>query len=139
MKSIYTGFLLLAFFCISLDSICQQLRPYPIPSYGILVNQNSLFEEHASTGGSYTEGKKKIYTKPSCNKSASDSEPCNIVIFFYSLDGLDILGPYSTTCGETITQEIDDRDWGAFVHSDCLITIDVWIETSAAGGTCPQP
>ena len=49
-------------------------------------------------------------------------------VWIYSIDGLDILGPYYVTCGNTLEVEIDDREWGALVESDMDINVSVWID-----------
>jgi len=49
-------------------------------------------------------------------------------VWIYSLDGLDILGPYYLACGNTLEVEIDDREWGALVESDMDINVSVWID-----------
>jgi hypothetical protein len=59
---------------------------------------------------------------------ASESPDCQAQVWLYSLDGLDILGPYTVLCGETLTVEIDDREWGVLVQTDAAVLVDVWIE-----------
>ena len=130
-------FLVCILLCFGLNSNGQSMKPYPIPSWNVAVNGNSLFRESPAMGDSLTDVKKIVNIKNICIKAPNDPEPCNISIYLYSLDGLTILGPFYPACGETLSQEVDDRDWGVLIHSDCEITVDVWITSSAIGSPVP--
>jgi len=41
---------------------------------------------------------------------------------------VDTLGPYLVQCGETLTVEIDEREWGVLVETGSETLVDVWIE-----------
>ncbi|MCX6278497.1 MAG: hypothetical protein NT004_10405, partial [Bacteroidetes bacterium] len=53
---------------------------------------------------------------------------CGATVWIYSLDGLDVLGPFSVLCSETLVTAIDERAWGVLVQSNDDIVVDVWIE-----------
>lgn len=50
--------------------------------------------------------------------NSEDNNPCQIawsIIYIYSIDGLDLMGPYVVNEGEPLTVEIDDKDWSVRV------------------------
>jgi hypothetical protein len=65
--------------------------------------------------------------------SLGESE-CGITVWVYTLDRQTILGPYSLSCDDVLSVEIDDRSWGALVEADTEVFIDVWIDD---GGNSP--
>lgn len=112
-------------FMFSGISIAQSVKPNPIPSFGITVDTLALFTE-SGTYGVPSKAKKYGYVK--VYKSKPDNLPCNAVIYWYSLDGLDFLGPFSVTCGALLVTPIDEREWGTLVISENELLVDVWIE-----------
>jgi len=59
----------------------------------------------------------------------SDSIPCFAEVTIYSLDHQDVLGPYTVNCGETLSVEIDNREWGVSVTSFTPVEVSVWIDS----------
>jgi hypothetical protein len=105
----------------------QSTRPYPIPSYGIQVDGFALFCESGNPGNpdpskAKKDGIIKIYP------SNPEVTTCSATVWWYSLDGLDVLGPFTVLCGETLVTAIDERAWGVLVQSNDDIVVDVWIE-----------
>jgi hypothetical protein len=49
------------------------------------------------------------------------------IAWIYSLDGLDVLGPYTIYAGETLSVPIDDREWGVIIQTSFEIQVDVWV------------
>jgi len=60
--------------------------------------------------------------------TSSGGSSCPAQIWIFSLDRLDILGPYTLNPGETLIVEIDEREWGVTSESACQVTLSVWIE-----------
>ena len=114
-------FLILAF---TSQVSAQIAKPYPIPSYNVIVTDPAAFQE---TGTSATKAKKDviIQVKPG---NAADSGSCGASVIIYSLDHQTILGPYFVSCGETVTVPIDEREWGVIVTADIPVEVSVWIE-----------
>ena len=49
----------------------------------------------------------------------------------YSLDGFDVLGPYIVYARDTLTVEIDEREWGVMIWPAFNIEVDVWVSGGA--------
>lgn len=102
----------------------QNYPTYPIPSFNISVSQLANFQESDPTSVTdQTRGKRQVNVQV---RSGSDNGPCDATVWIYTLDRTTILGPYNVNCGETLTVEIDDREWGVLVESDYTIEVDVW-------------
>lgn len=82
-----------------------------------------------------TRGKRVMIIK--ANGVPSTTATVNL----YSLDGLNVLGPYIMHGGETLMVEIDSREWGVLVQSEDHITVDVWISeaTKKPGNLFQKP
>jgi len=102
----------------------QTYKPYPIPSFNVVVQDPASFQESSC---STVKAKKeiKITVKPGC---LTDSTSCFATVIVYSLDHQTILGPFQVNCGETLTIPIDEREWGVLVTSDTPVVVSVWIE-----------
>ena len=98
---------------------------WPIPSYNVIICGTADFREDYQLS-KYSPQKERreihVVAKPSGN-----THRCEATVWIYSLDGKTTLGPYTIECGETLTVEIDDREWGALVQSEDEVCIDVWI------------
>lgn len=92
---------------------------YPIPSYKVEVNGRALFEEMTTH-----KGKKDGNVKIQCNTVAEAG--CPVRVYFFTLDRTTVLGPYCVSCGETLTIPLDEREWGVYVESEIIVTVDVW-------------
>jgi len=101
---------------------------YPIPSYNILLNSYATFQEHISVtpNEQETRGKRKLIVKVTCGNLLLSA--CSATVWVYSLDGLDVLGPFQVTDAEDLSVEIDERAWGTRVETQDPIFVDVWIE-----------
>ena len=117
---------LFVFFSITLMS--QTGPNYPIPSYNVPIDSGyALFQECGNIVSiDKTREKRDIYVTNILRVTGISD--CRSQVWIYSLDGLDILGPYAVLCGETLTVEIDERDWGVLVETDSDILVDVWTE-----------
>ena len=102
----------------------QITKPYPIPSYNVIVTDPAAFEETVTPA---TKAKRNVIinVKPGI---ASDSGSCGASVIVYSLDLQTILGPYFVSCGETLTVPIDEREWGVIVTADIPVEVSIWIE-----------
>ena len=96
----------------------------PIPSYNVPVYHYANFQEQLK--GSSTcynnRGKSGIVIR------ANGAMSSIAIVYVYSLDMQDVLGPFTIYGGETLTVPIDSREWGVLVESDDHISVDVWIE-----------
>lgn len=101
---------------------------YPIPSYNVPIDSGyaHFYERGVSTLFDITLEKRDAHVKM-VNQTPGLSD-CRSQVWIYSLDGLDIMGPYAVLCGETLTVEIDERAWGVLVETDSAVLVDVWIE-----------
>jgi hypothetical protein len=110
---------------------------FPIPSYNTLVENRATFTEQAFKKFQIpvSEGKRQFNVK-----RAGSTKTLNGDVIFYagSLDGQTLLGPYSIAPGETVSIEIDDRDWGIIVYTDIEVVLDVWITEGDPPGGEPQ-
>ncbi len=99
---------------------------FPIPSYNACVDNRATFKEEAKqfTFSQNTDGKRILHVAYKSNKTLSDT----ITVYACSLDGQTLLGPAYLTPGQTISVEIDDREWGVLIYSDIEVVVDVWIE-----------
>lgn len=128
MKNLHGLLLLCAFFCIANVS-GQNIPVYPIPTFGVEVNGYACFSNgnlSSELCNQFTDEKKeiKIHLQP-----ISSEEPgCEATVWVYSLDQTTVLGPYYTVCGEILSIEVDDREWGVMVNTECEVEVDVWIE-----------
>jgi hypothetical protein len=103
----------------------------PIPSLNIPVNVRANFQE-LKNGINYQmkndRGRRILHVD--AQHGSSILANCGQV-WVYSLDGLDVIGPFPLCAGGSLSVEIDNRDWGALVESDAHLVVDVWIEEDA--------
>lgn len=99
----------------------------PIPSWNVPIYYVANFQEAVkdSKVPSATKGKRTMYIKA---KSTDGQGSCQAQVWIYSLDLQDIYGPFTVLCGQTISQEIDEREWGVYVESEDHVYVDVWID-----------
>jgi hypothetical protein len=113
----------------------QTLKPYPIPSYNVPLDGTALFMEGSATGIPGSGDGRKILNTTVKTQSIGGTG-CSATVWYYSLDGMDLLGPYTVAMGITLSVEIDDRQWGVLVDSECEVLVDVWIsEATKKPGT----
>jgi hypothetical protein len=105
----------------------QVVKIYPIPSYNVLVESSAIFQEMLPSNNK-AKREIKVHIFPS---HKSDSIPCFAEVTIYSLDHQTVLGPYTVNCGETLSVEIDEREWGVAVTSYNPVDVSVWIDTSS--------
>lgn len=101
---------------------------YPIPSYNVPIDSGCahFYERGITFSGDLTREKRNAIV--TIEKRTPGLSDCRSLVWIYSLDELDILGPYVVLCCETLTVEIDERDWGVLVETDSDVLVDVWIE-----------
>jgi len=127
-------FILCFIVCIFINPISGQVvKIFPIPSYNVLVESSAIFQEMLP---SFNKAKReiKVHIFPS---HKSDSIPCLAEVTIYSLDHQTVLGPYTVNCGETLSVEIDDREWGVSVTSLIPVEVSVWIDVLQKLKTMP--
>jgi hypothetical protein len=107
------------------NGIAQGVPVYPIPSYNVLVDGNATFRESVHKPG-FNKSKQKRVIHVSI-KPKNGTQLCQATVWIYTLDQSAVLGPFTVNCGETLTVEIDDREWGVLVESEEEIITDVWI------------
>lgn len=128
MKKKITFFVLFIFL-----SAFQLFAQYPIPSYNITVNQSATFQEKGSSGSQFSspDARRYLHIRAYCN--TTNIVNCQATVWIYSLDGQTVYGPYTIYGGETLTIEIDDREWGVYVSSNDPISVDVWTDALGSG------
>lgn len=99
----------------------------PIPSYNVPVYHVANFQEQQNKDNLQliSRGKREVVVQGHGTPSSLAT------VYVYSLDYLDLLGPFTIHGGETLRVEIDSREWGVFVESQDHLTMDVWIEEEA--------
>ena len=112
-----------------LQTVYSQAMPvYPIPSYNVGVLGVALFEESAGQSkDNPCRERRKIHIQVNCQKNIADNDR-DVTVWIYSLDGKDVLGPYTVSCGNTLEEAIDEREWGVMVKSEIEVYISVWID-----------
>ena len=118
MKKIIPIFLLLS----AAGSLVRAQNP--IPSFDVPVFPSATFHESSPDRSDPDRSLEKrvihvvVYGSP--------SGMANITL--YSLDSVTVLGPYVRYGGQSLEQEIDEREWGVSVTSEDEMYVDVWIE-----------
>lgn len=111
-----------------LSASSQGIPTYPIPSYSVLVNGITNFENTFSQKDSCNNLKGKRDAHIHLNSSSLGNEDCSATVWVYSLDQTTVLGPFQVNCGETLVVEIDEREWGVIVKSNSEVIVDVWFD-----------
>ncbi|MEI7501251.1 MAG: hypothetical protein WCK84_12500 [Bacteroidota bacterium] len=126
MKKLIPLFVFLTLLSMAMQA--QTAKPYPIPSFKVAVDSGyARFEENAHLVKPDTSREKRdAHVK--IIRNGPSIQPCQAQVWLYSLDGLDVLGPYTVACGATLTVEIDGREWGVLVQTSASVLVDVWIE-----------
>ena len=96
------------------SSSAQVIPTYPIPSYGVNVSGYANFREGYRNSSKSTKERIKLNTVVT---SVGDKN-CTATVWVYSLDQTTVLGPYTATCGQTLSVPIDERQWGVLVESE---------------------
>jgi hypothetical protein len=113
----------------------------PIPSFKANVEYRANFQEmnqsNKSNNGPNSGEKGKRYMIVVTNVAGPVSPP--ISVWVYSLDGLDILGPYTLYGDDQISVPIDDRDWGTIIQCNVKCDVSVWTSADPQGGTIWGP
>jgi len=127
-KQIYFLFVVMGLVFIPFITVQAQ---YTIPSYNVELNQiSATFEEDQVLNplvhyeGNRAERKLNVDIKDN-----NPTQTASVTITVYSLDGLDVLGPFTVTEGTPFEVAIDDREWGVRVinHLQGAI-LSVWRE-----------
>ncbi|MCX6303846.1 MAG: hypothetical protein NT040_02655 [Bacteroidetes bacterium] len=103
----------------------QAIPTYPIPSYNVRVIGYANFRQDYHLNSKSTREKRNVQV----NITSSNPYGCTATVWIYSLDHATVLGPFTVTCGQTLTVPIDDRQWGVLVESEEEVFVDVWIVT----------
>jgi len=106
----------------------QVFPTYPIPSYNVAIGNYANFAPTKGTVFYPAKAKKEI------NTAVRGAAGSSANVWVYSLDGQDVLGPYTVYAGETLSVDIDDRQWGVLVQSAHDIVVDVWISENKSPG-----
>ena len=120
--------LLLLGFVSSSGVFAQKVPTYRIPSYNQPVCGLANFIPSFSGDPASSNGEKE---KRSQNIAVHGTSGSYAIVWIYSLDGLDILGPYTVYAGDTLSVGIDDREWGVTIWSAFNIDVDVWVSGGA--------
>ncbi|NCA75639.1 MAG: hypothetical protein EOM90_04835 [Alphaproteobacteria bacterium] len=103
----------------------QVIPTYPIPSFNVKVIGYANFRQDYHSNSKSTREKRNVQV----NITSANPYGCTATVWIYSLDHTTVLGPFTVTCGQTLTVPIDDRQWGVLVESEEEVVVDVWIET----------
>lgn len=97
----------------------------PIPSYNVPVLGNALFVESPPQLPA-GKARRVLNTSATCSKTGAENQDYT-TIYVATVDQQTVLGPYTLYCGQTLSVEIDDRQWGVLVTTPTEILISVWI------------
>jgi hypothetical protein len=108
----------------------------PIPSRHARIYHKGNFREHHENGGHspfMLKGTKEKRDMEIQVNSSTGNVPRNaVMVYVYSSDMKDIIGPFFVNSGETLTVPVDDRDWGVYIESNDHVYVDVWSSDSSA-------
>jgi hypothetical protein len=127
MKKLYFISLLIFYFLPG-QTFSQATNYYPIPSFNIQISGNAYFEENNLSQNLQNESRGRRVIKAGAQNTLMNFGTEQAIVWFYSLDKQDILGPFDLLEGEVVSQEIDDRLWGARVTTDSEMVVSVWID-----------
>jgi hypothetical protein len=127
--SVMKKFLLLTVLLFFISSIAA-LAYEPIPSYKVPIMHHQNFLEKRTTldGDPAPKGKRDMNIQSS---ASTNGKPTLVIVWVYSQDGRDILGPYYIMAGQLLTVPVDEREWGVFVICDDHVYISVYTTESA--------
>ena len=123
--------ILFSFFCFM--GIFSAFAQFPIPSYNAVVDNRATFTEQTPCLKSIinTDSQRALNVKRKPSKTPGD----DVAFYVCSLDGQTVLGPYNIAPNQTISIDIDDREWGIVVFTSVEVVLDVWItEGNLPGG-----
>jgi hypothetical protein len=101
----------------------------PIPSYNVLVTNESTFLESISILIIYAPSDEKREMNVTNEGSAGNGNgPVGsfISVYIYRLDQSVKLGPFIIPAGETLTVPIDGYNWGVFTQTNNPTYMSVW-------------
>jgi hypothetical protein len=126
MKRSFSFAIFLVFLFSGFNSYSQSIPVYPIPSYNVAVNGYANFKNNLQSLKNPVRAKQELDIQI---RSGSGTHNCTATVWVYSLDQTTVLGPYTATCGQTLSVPIDERQWGVLVESEEEVIVDVWIVT----------
>lgn len=117
----------------------EAVAQYSIPSYSVeIVSDPTTFEEEATDHSQLLSTKPIFIQAPNGKEERkmnvrirpiSPAQSANATIEIYSLDGVDVLGPFYITDAAVFEQVIDEREWGVRVLSASENNeMSVWID-----------
>jgi len=106
------------------------IKQYPIPSFGQKIIGTSAFAESATAPGN--DHYKRQMNVQSTTISPKVGE-CTITAWLIANGGLNVLGPFTVDCGETLSVPIDNQRWSVVIQSDYPVSVDVWIDSGSSG------
>jgi hypothetical protein len=129
-------FLILISLGCSFHGHSQSFPRYPIPSYNVPVDGFANFSNQSSVSQKSSLNEKRSITSPEnkrdiiirISSATTPGQSCKATVWVYSLDLTTVLGPYYLSCGNEISVEIDDRQWGVMVDSQDKVVMDVWMD-----------
>jgi len=126
MKRSFSFAIFLIILLSGFNSFTQNIPVYPIPSYNVAVNGYANFKNNLQSQRNPVRAKQELNIQI---RSSSGTHNCTATVWVYSLDQTTVLGPYTVTCGQTLSVPIDERQWGVLVESEEEVIVDVWIVT----------
>ncbi len=118
MKKFILLFLLLS------AAFCPAWGQNPIPSFDVPVYPSATFME--SSPNTYVPD--QVLEKRVIHVVVSGATSSMAIVYIYSLDSVTVYGPYNLYGGQSVQEEIDEREWGVSVTSEDEMYVDVWIE-----------
>jgi hypothetical protein len=109
----------------------------PIPSYDVPIRNGANFQEkeeggkgHDGTGtiGNDIKNKRDLDVR----STVPPGHMPVITVWVYSLDGHDVLGPFTMYGNDFLVVSVDDREWGVAVQCVDKVYVSVWFSAATA-------
>jgi len=97
----------------------------PIPSYNVPIFRQQTFVEKRTSQDPSPKGKRDMNVKSTVT-STNKPTPTLVVVYIFSMDGRDVMGPYTLVNNQTLTVTVDEREWGVYAVSDDHVELSVW-------------
>ena len=109
---------------LTLGAVISLQASKPIPSYNAQIQKANFEENHQASANQNFGEKGRRYMMVMSQVAGPSKTP--IFIWVYSLDGVDIQGPFIVYGSGEISAPIDGREWGAVVQCTDKIIVSVW-------------
>jgi hypothetical protein len=101
----------------------SRIKPLPIPSFNVLIDERSAFLEEGS-GGNFRE-KRDLHVVVSTTSHGMSSGDARVWVVKGDYEV--VLGPFYVAFEEELSVPIDGDQWGAVIQAQEDVYVDIWI------------